>query len=211
VAHFHVTVLEIKEKFLPPLDDDFARTYENLDSLAALRERVREDVNTAVRQQADVLLQRELLERLVAAHPIEVPELLVHEQIHRAYLQQRRQETGTELTEADYHIDPATLPEAVQEQARDVVRGQVILRRIAAESQIMATPQEIDEEVALLAARTAQNPDALKKTLERNRTLNAIEAGLLERKIFAAILASLQITDTIIDHGEDAPQPPQGA
>jgi trigger factor len=211
VAYFHVTLLEIKEKILPALDDELARTYENLDSLAALRERAREDVDKAVRQQADVILQREILERLIAAHPIEVPELLVHEQIHRAYLQQRRQETGNELTEADYHIDPATLPEAVQEQARNVVRGQVILRRIAAESQIQVTPAEVDEEMALLAARTAQNPDALKKTLERNGTLNAIEAGLLERKIFAAILASMQITDTIVDHVDDAPQPPQGA
>lgn len=211
VAHFHVTVLEIKEKILPTLDDDFARTYENTDSLAALRQRVREDVDKAMRQQADIALQRDVLERLVAAHPLEVPEVLMHDQVRRAYLQQRRQETGSELTEADYHIDPATLPEAVQEQARDVVRGQVILRRIAAESNITVTTEEVEEEVVALASRTAQNPDALKKALERNGTLNAIEAGLLERKIFAAILASMQVTDTILDQVEGATPSPQGA
>jgi FKBP-type peptidyl-prolyl cis-trans isomerase (trigger factor) len=160
------------------------------------------------RQQADVVLQREILERLVAAHPIEVPEVLIHEQVRRAYVQQRRQETGNEPTEADYHIDLATLPEAVQEQAREVVRGQVILRRIAAESQIAVTTEEVDEEVAALASRAAQNPEALKKALERNGTLSAIEAGLLERKIFAAILASMQVTDTIVENVEGATPSP---
>jgi len=72
------------------------------------------------------------------------------------------------------------------------------------------TTEEVEEEVVALASRTAQNPDALKKALERNGTLNAIEAGLLERKIFAAILASMQITDTILDQVEGATPSPQG-
>jgi len=59
-------------------------------------------------------------------------------------------------------------------------------------------PAEVEAEVASLAGRTAQNPEALKRTMERNGTLRALEAGLLEAKVFAKIMADMQITDTIV-------------
>ena len=52
--------------------------------------------------------------------------------------------------------------------------------------------------MASLAARTAQNPEALKRVMERNGTLRALEASLLEAKVFAKIMADMHITDTII-------------
>ena len=44
--------------------------------------------------------------------------------------------------------------------------------------------------------RMAQNPEALKQALQRNGTLVGIENGLRDDKIFAAILADVQVTDS---------------
>ena len=41
-----LTAIEIKEKILPELDDEFARAYEDADSLELLRERLRSDVES---------------------------------------------------------------------------------------------------------------------------------------------------------------------
>jgi FKBP-type peptidyl-prolyl cis-trans isomerase (trigger factor) len=73
----------------------------------------------------------------------------------------------------------------------------LILRHIATEAEITVESAEVEAEVASLAGRTAQNPEALKRTMERNGTLRALEAGLLEAKVFAKIMADMQITDTI--------------
>ena len=54
-------------------------------------------------------VQQEILRRLVAVHPIEVPEVLLNEELRRAYLQHKRQETDGQLTEADYHVAPESL------------------------------------------------------------------------------------------------------
>ena len=53
-------------------------------------------------------------------------------------------------------------------------------------------------QVVALAVRTAQNPEALKRTMERNGTLRALEASLLEAKVFAKIMADMHITDIIV-------------
>ena len=50
-----------------------------------------------------------------------------------------------------------------------------------------------------LAARLAQNPEALKQAMERHGNLQALEAGLRERKVFRAMMEVIQITDVSAD------------
>jgi FKBP-type peptidyl-prolyl cis-trans isomerase (trigger factor) len=74
----------------------------------------------------------------------------------------------------------------------------LILRHIAAGAEITVDATEVEAEVVALAARTAQNPEALKRTMERNGTLRALEAGLLEAKVFAKIMADMHIADMTV-------------
>jgi trigger factor len=196
VGQCRVVVTEIKEKHLPNLDDDFARgVYDDVDSLAALRTKLGQELEKIARQRADAVVQQEILKQLVAAHPIEVPEVLLNEELRRVYLQHQRQEHEGQLTEADYAVAPESLREPFGEQALESLRGQLILRHIAAAAEITVDAAELEAEVAALAARTAQNPEALKGTMERNGTLRVLEASLLESKVFAKIMADMHITD----------------
>jgi trigger factor len=112
VGQCRVVVTEIKEKHLPDLDDDFARgVYDDVDSLAALRTKVGQELEKVARQRADTVVQQEILKQLVAAHPIEVPEVLLNEELRRTYLQHKRHENAGQLTEADYHVAPESLRE----------------------------------------------------------------------------------------------------
>jgi trigger factor len=202
VGQCRVVVTEIKEKHLPNLDDDFARgIYDDVDSLAALRTKLGQELEKIARQRADAVVQQEILKQLVAAHPIEVPEVLLNEELRRVYLQHQRQEHEGQLTEADYAIAPESLREPFGEQALESLRGQLILRHIAAAAEITVDAAEIEAEVTALAARTAQNPEALKGTMERNGTLRVLEASLLEAKVFAKVMADMHITDITV--GED--------
>ena len=196
IIDIRLTVVELKEKVLPDLDDEFARAYEDADSLDLLRERLRSDVETAVGERADTEVRAGVLKRLVDENTFEVPEVLVHDQMRRAYLQGMHAVKGGQLDESDFNVDVAALDETFSAQAREVVRGQLILRHIGAQAGVTVTPEEVDAEIARLASRIAQNPEALKQTLQRNGTLNGIESGLRDDKIFAAILADVQVSDS---------------
>lgn len=206
VAQFHVTVVEIKEKVLPELDDGFARAFEEADSFAALRERVQEELEEAARHQADEVLRRDILARLVRENPVEVPEVLLHEQMRQMYIHQMRQETGREVKEEDVQVDPDALRETYGEQALEAVRGQLMLHRIEAEVGVIVATEEVEAEVTALAARAAQNPEALKKAMERNGSLRALEASLRERKVFEAVMETAHIADKSVS-AEEEPVP----
>ena len=191
-----LTAVEIKEKTLPDLDDEFARAYEDADSLDLLWERLRSDVEAAVGERADAEVRGDILKRLVDENAFDVPEVLVHDQMRRAYLQGLRTVKGGQLDEADFNVDVASLDETFRTQAREVVRGQLILRHIGAQAGVTVTPEEVDAEIASLASRMAQNPEALKQSLQRNGALSGIENGLRDDKVFAAILADVKVSDT---------------
>jgi trigger factor len=198
VVEFQVRVSEIKKKVLPEVDDDFARASENVETMAALREQLRGELEKVMRQQADEVLQRDILTKLVAENPIDVPDVLVDEQILRLYLRHKRQETGRELTAADYPPDLDSVRATFAAPALEAVRGQLLLHHIGEEAGITVAPEELEAEITALASRAAQNPEALKQAMERNGSLQAFEANLRERKIFEKILANVQITDKIV-------------
>jgi trigger factor len=59
VGQCRVVVTELKEKHLPDLDDDFARgAYEDVDSLPALRTKLRQELDKVDRQRADAVVQK---------------------------------------------------------------------------------------------------------------------------------------------------------
>lgn len=200
-VHFQLKLVEIKEKVLPNLDDDFAHT-ENMDSLEALRGRVREEIGRVMEQRADAVLRREVLARLVESVSFEIPEVLLQDQLHRLYDQQQRLATGQEPADHQHDLDFAALEEAFGDKAREAVRGQLLLRRIGTDAGIAVSRKELDAEVASLATRTAQNVEALRKAMERNGSLHSLEASLWEQKIFAEILSHLEIADKFIKNDE---------
>ena len=127
--------------------------------------------------------------------------------MRRAYLQGLRAVKGGQLDEDDFNVDVAALDETFSTQAREMVRGQLILRQIGSQAGITVTSEEVDAEVARLAGRMAQNPEALKQTLQRNGTLVGIENGLRDDKIFAAILADVQVTDSATEREPETETP----
>ena len=124
-----------------------------------------------------------------------------------AYLKGLRTVKGGQLDEADFDVDVASLDETFSTQAREVVRGQLILRHIGARAGVTVTPEEVDAEIADLAARMAQNPEALKQSLQRNGTLGSIENGLRDDKVFEAILTDVKVSDT----AEERPPATEGS
>jgi trigger factor len=99
-----------------------------------------------------------------------------------------------------------SLREEFAEPALEAVRRQVILHRLGEKASVTVTQEEVDAEVASLASRTAQNPEALKKIMERNGALKGLEARLRERKIFEAIMANMQIADKIVSTETTTPE-----
>ncbi len=87
---FTVVVKEIKEKLVPPLDDEFARDLGAYQDLADLKQKLRESLAAFKKQQAEDRLRDRIVTLLIEKNPFEVPPSLVELQIQRMLLNTRQ-------------------------------------------------------------------------------------------------------------------------
>lgn len=180
-AVFTVTVKEIKEKRLPPLDDELAKDL-GASSLEELQQRIHAALQKQDEQDSQKEQEDQLVEHLLKVHPFPVPSSLV---VHRAEtllskMEQAfapRQQAGT-LTEAQR----AEWRERFRPEAERQVRLSFILQAIAEAEHLEVSD---DEFRATVEASVAAQPDqraAIERSLAERR--ERILAALQEEKIF---------------------------
>ncbi|HEY6583045.1 MAG TPA: trigger factor, partial [Rubrobacter sp.] len=79
---FNVHVKEIKERELPPLDDEFVKEASEFETLDELRAAVREQLEAAAEQRVDGEFRGRVLDVVAEGVEVEVPEVMVHEKAH---------------------------------------------------------------------------------------------------------------------------------
>jgi trigger factor len=132
---FAVTVKEIKEHQLPPLDDELAKTAGVGDTLAELRARLKERLQAAAERDATYAQQKAVLEALVERSELDVPEVLVEEEIDREIrnLAVNLGQQGIDLQRLveSGGADTERLRQERREPARDRVRQELVLDALA--------------------------------------------------------------------------------
>ena len=75
----HIRVTEASSKVLPELDDGFAKSIGEFEDVAALRQRIREDLEADAKQRADGEVRRQLVDQIIESNPFELPESMVRD------------------------------------------------------------------------------------------------------------------------------------
>jgi trigger factor len=183
MADIQVTVNSVKVKDLPELDDEFAQSASEFDSIGELRASTRRQLE-AVRQagQAGQARQR-LLDALIDQLDIPLPERVVESEVdHRRHsLQDQLSRAG--LTMQAYlesaSTSQAKLDEDFLADARRSVKAGFILDKVASEEELRVTPEELSAYVTEQAYRMGVAPDQLAKQLTDNGQLPAVAADVL--------------------------------
>jgi trigger factor len=164
------TVKEIKEKVLPPLDDDLARSTSEFETLAELREEIESRVREALELESEGAFRQEVVRALVAAAKAEASGPLVEGRA-RTLLQglalslERRgislenylQITGTSGDD---------LVERLRAEAAESVAGELVLEAAADQLGITVSDEELEDE---LRARYEDADEAMPQLRESGR------------------------------------------
>jgi len=177
-----VRLVEVKEKVLPALDDEFARSLGQFDTLEAVRAEVRRQLETARAREERQALEEKLVDALLARHPFEVPEALVLRQIaHRvehARESMRRQGLDPDRLPWDYDKIVAEL----RPSAERAVRRALLLEAVAEREGLEPTEAELEAEVARIAEASQRPAPAIRRMMEKSGDLGALRRRLRERK-----------------------------
>jgi trigger factor len=172
-----VTLHEVKRQDLPPLDDALAREVGDFESLDALKQAVREDLEQSARRESDAQVRQQLIQQIVEANQVPAPESLVHRVLH-AYAHMYKvpdEQMGT--FEQQFH------PIAEQQVRRDLV-----LDALVDQHDLRASEADVDAKVNELAEARGVPAGQLYASLQKANRLADIERSLTEDKIFAFLL-----------------------
>jgi trigger factor len=182
-AEAAVSVTEVKEKVLPALDDEFAKSVGgNFETLAALRDEVRKGLQARRDAENRRALESAMLDAVLAGHTFEVPEALVlrqvGHQIEHAREHMRRQGLDPDRVPWDYK----KLLEDLRPGAEKAVKRALLIESIADKEGLQATDAEVDAEVERLAQASQRPAPAVRRMLEQSGELEGIRHTLGERK-----------------------------
>jgi trigger factor len=148
---FAVTLKEIKERELPPLDDELARAGGAGETLAELRQRVEERLRAAAERDAVFDQQKSAIDQLVAASQVEVPEVLVEDEIDRQVrnLAISLGQQGIDFEKLVEHggADLQQMRQERRPQAEERVRQELVLDALAEREKLEPGDEHVDAEV----------------------------------------------------------------
>jgi trigger factor len=178
-----IAVREARRKELPALDDDFARGLGEFDSLEALRTRVSGDMQADATKRAESAVRDALVQQIVEANPFEVPGSMVDRYLdymmgENPDAEKRRQRSPEEEERF------SQLRAIMRPQAEQALKRMMVVEHIAEREGLRPTADDVDARVEALAEQHGRTPSDLWVELERTGQMQALEAEVLEDKVF---------------------------
>jgi trigger factor len=191
---YTVALKEIRKRVLPDLDDEFAKDLGEFDSLAALRERVRTDLQAEANEATERQVRTELLKQLSERVSFELPSSMVEREIDRRLEEFVRQLMQQNVDPRQAGIDWAQFREAQREPARSAVASALVLDEIARREGITVPPEDVDKEIERFALRGGRTPAALRAQLEKEGGLSRLVTGLRRERAVDLALSRATMT-----------------
>jgi trigger factor len=196
-TELEVTLKEVKERVLPPLDDDLARAASEFETLAELRADVEDRVREALTEEAETAFREAAVDSLVAASQIEIAETLVvarAAELLRA-LERSLAQRGLSL---DAYVrvtggDAQELEQRLLAQARQSIARELALEAVAEKLELAVSDDELREFVRGEAEAVGEeDPEAFVARVWESGSREALRSDLRLRRALDRVVAEVQ-------------------
>ncbi len=177
-VEYRVKVLEIKEKKLPELNDEFARTVDEVDGLESLKEKIKKDLIKHREAERRSQIINDFLSGLADKINLVVPESMIKEEAEAIITRQFRED---QLKRIPREAWPQIASEA-RSQAEKNLKHHLLMREIARKEGISVSDSELDEEIKKIAEERNIPVDKLKEALVKEQRIEDWRLNLLLRK-----------------------------
>jgi trigger factor len=180
--HYAVDVLGIKTKKLPELNDDFAKDVSDATSLGELEKKVRDGLEHERDHRQKDLQREKILAELVRLHEFPVPDSLVEHQMDVRLERVVRSLAQQGVDPRAVNVDWVSLRKRQEERARDDVKAELVIDRIASEEKIDVTDEEFQHELEHMASHSGESAEAIHARLTKQGALDRMKAKLRSDK-----------------------------
>jgi len=196
-AKYTVTLREIKQKVLPPLDDAFAAKLVPDKKLSDLRHMIEHDIEHEKEHEVERAKESQIVKYLHERIQFDLPPALLKNETRRALgeLVQRNRERG--IPDEMLKGKEKELVEAAGGLAAHRLKTNFILSRIAEREGIEVSRKDVDLRIREEAARYNVSPDKMRKELEEHDGINALAEQILLGKTLDFLKANVSVETAV--------------
>ena len=217
-VQFQVTVLSVKEKNLPDLDDEFAKSIgEGFDDLEALRANILESLTSQAESAARNQLEQQSLEALCDAAVVNASPILFERELESMQEERDRMLRQQNLDLTTYlRFLGKSLEEFREEMRPNAERrltGALVMRKLAQVEEIEISDEDVQSETDRLLGLSSEgaeqdNLEQLHEYLGMESTREGIRGSLHSRRVMERLT---EITQGNLDSGDESDDPDAGA
>lgn len=179
---FEVKVSKISEMVKPDVDDDFAAAVGPFKTVDELKEDIKKQLEFERDREASAKYENELLDKIADKTTIEIPKILIDEQIERIENEEKQNLVYQGKTWEEHLKEEEVTAEEHKEQKRPAAEARVkigiMLSEISEAEEIDVTPEEVEIRLQLMkgqfqdakAQEELNKPEALRDIETRIRT-----------------------------------------
>jgi len=175
---YRLKVDSIKEKKLPEANDDFAKTLGEFDTIAAVREKIREEIRASRDQAARRETADEVLKTIVDRAVLELPPSVVADEAEAVLKSMLQSAQGRPVAPEVLE----SLRGAARTQAETNLKRHLLLRRIADVEGIRVTDEDVDREIQALARANGIPLAKARESFAQGDRLDDLRSNLLVRR-----------------------------
>ncbi|MBA3738024.1 MAG: trigger factor [Actinobacteria bacterium] len=206
-----VLVKDVKARKLPEVDDDFAKTASEFDTIQQLRDDLRERLTEVKEREADAALRDLVLQAMIDKVDVDLPESLIEEEtdhrIRHARDQAERMGVGLEKMLELQGWDEARLRADSREHAIRAIKSDLVLEGVARNASLEVTAEEIGAEIAVLAQAYDREPKAVAKDLERTGQVVTLAGDIIRTKALDLLVERADVERALPEHAPEEASP----
>jgi trigger factor len=193
---FQVTLNEIREEVLPPIDDALAKKagpYENLD---ALKKVITENLEQGYAKRIEQELHEQIFSELISRTDFEVPDSMVDMELEGIVEEAIRSFSYRNITMEELGLSRESIAEKYRDLAFKQVKRHLLLGKMIDQEGLEASDDEMEEGLNEMAANFKQPVEEIKKYYDENKDkLEFFKHTLLEKKAIKLIIENSEIED----------------
>jgi len=206
VVDVTVSVGAVKEQELPELDDDFAQSASEFDTVEELTEDVKVRLERGKRLEQAAAARDAVLEKLLDMVEIPLPENVVADELksRRENIEQQLGAAGMTM-EAYLDSEEQTVDEFeadLDKRVREAVAAQFILDEVAKKEEVGVDEGELQEHVMRRAQQSGQDPNEFVQHMVQHNHIPEMVSEVVRGKSLAAIVEGAKVTDESGTHVE---------
>lgn len=189
-SHYAIQVKSVKEKILPELNDDFAKTVGDYQTLSELEENILKNIKARREADAERLLHQRIADEIVKRNDFEVPPSMVENVLQSSWEEYKQR--------PDRNVDEDQFREENRPSVVWSVKWHILEKKLMEMENIEVTEQRVNDEITKMVEASPKEEKKIRAQLKDAKRRQRLKENISQRKLMERLKEHLKIKEVVV-------------